>query len=75
MLRLNLEQLPPQASLMGLPVEIRLEILRFLLPDLPTVPHRGPPNMRQHESEFAHYADQLSVAGGGTDREKVVRIP
>ena len=59
---------------MGLPVEIRLEILRFLLPDLPTVPHRGPPNMRQHESEFAHYADQLSVAGGGTDREKVVRI-
>lgn len=34
--------MPPQASLLGLPLELRLQILEYLLPDLDDIPLRDP---------------------------------
>lgn len=62
---------------MGLPIELRLEILKYCLPDLSTIPHRGSSRMRAREHAILeHIYPGLNPDSVVTskDREKIGQV-
>lgn len=62
---------------MGLPVEIRLQIFQYLLPDRSAIPNRGPQYMRPRENAIADLTYEMVFPDDDSNlsgREKLGRI-